>query len=108
MTTLVPPAFGPYETLSDDTDMTGQYVHKFKPVAEVYVLDTTTSPVPFDVPGPVTTVICVRESTVKLVTASPLNVTEFTEKKPAPVITTVVPPTRDPFETSSELTDMGG
>jgi hypothetical protein len=76
--TVVPPTNEPDVTSNDVTVITGQYVHRFVPVAFVKFDVTTTLPVPFEVPAPVTTVICVTESTVKELTASPLKVTPVT------------------------------
>lgn len=63
------------------TDIFGQYVHAFERVAESYGDVTTTFPTSpsvrdFDA---VTQVICVKLLTTNEVTATPLNVTEFTE-----------------------------
>jgi hypothetical protein len=78
-------------------------------VALVYGEVTTTSPTsPFETFEDVTAVICVKLSTVKLAATMPLNVTLLTEKNPAPVMTTVVPPVVDPFETFRLDTDMTG
>ena len=62
--TVVPPTNDPCVTSKDVTDMTGQYVQRFVPVADVKFDVTTTLPVPFALPAPVTTVICVTLSTV--------------------------------------------